>query len=139
MKFSEKKKAKMKKTRQRRVNRECGNMIGCAITDYDEPIYKEVIDQARLGGTQYLLVECSENNLAFICAEDISYFIYKVVRFGEYVELSPKRVLEKKDAFSNGGFWKNKHKVHISDDGNVDVETNIATLEQVSKFFASCM
>jgi len=123
MKFSEKKKAKMRKTRQRRVNRECGNMMGCAISNSDEPIYKEVIDQAKLDGIQYLLVECSKKNKIVLFPEDIRFTIYKIVRFDEYVELSPKRVLEKKDAFSNGGFWRDKHKVHISDEGKVDVET----------------
>ena len=119
MRFSEKKKAKMRKTRQRRVNRECGNMIGCCISDYDEPIYKEVIDQAKLGGEQYLLVECSRDDETVLLAEDLEFAIYKIIRFDEYVELSPKRVLEKRNAFSNGGFWRKKHKVHISDDGKV--------------------
>lgn len=139
MKFSEKKKAKMRKTRQRRVNRECGNMIGCCISDYDEPIYKEVIDQAKLGGEQYLLVECSKDDEMVSFAEDLEFAIYKIIRFDEYVALSPKRVLEKKNAFSNGGFWRNKHKVHISDDGKVDVETNTATAEQFARFVGSCM
>lgn len=139
MKFSEKKKAKMRKTRQRRVNRECGNMIGCAISNYDEPIYKVVIDQAKLDGTQYLLVECSKKDKVVLSAEDLRFAIYKIVRLGEYVELSPKRVLEKKGAFSNGGFWRGKHKVYISDDGKVDVEAHAATTEQVVIFIASCM
>jgi len=107
MKFSKKKKSKMRKIRQRRINRCCKNMIGCCI-DYGAGYI--VIDQAKINDTMYLLVETQDNQ----------YAIYKIVKIGEYVSLSPKKVLQNKKDFSNHDYWKKHSTIEISEDGTVE-------------------
>jgi len=104
MKFSKRKKAKMRKQRQRRIKRCCGNMIGFHI-DFEH--WSEVKDQATINGIVYLLVEVENNG----------YAIYKIVKVGNYVRLSPKRVLENQESFSNPKYWQDKSKIQITDEG----------------------
>ena len=106
MKFSKKKKANMRKIRQRRINRCCKDMIGCCI-DYEAGYV--VIDQAKIGGIKYLLVE----------TQDDQYAIYKIVRIGEYVRLSPKKVLHNKKTFSNHDYWNEHSTIEINEDGAI--------------------
>lgn len=107
-KFSERRKAKMRKYRQRRVNRCCSHMIGCHI--YDDNQTYEIIDQAKIKGVIYLLVE----------AEDNSYAIYKIVSVHQEVKLSPKKVLQNKKEFSNHVYWQEHSKIHINEDGKIE-------------------
>ena len=106
MKFNPKKKAKMRKTNQRRINRVCKNMIGCTI-DFERGYV--VKDQAKINNIQYLLVQ-TENN---------QYAIYKIVKVYEYVRLSPKKVLQNQRAFSNYVYWQNNSTIEISPEGNI--------------------
>ncbi|MGN1298886.1 MAG: hypothetical protein ACI4UE_02750 [Candidatus Scatovivens sp.] len=106
MKFSQKKKAKMCKIRQRRINRVCKDMIGCCI-DYVNNY--EVEDQANINDTVYLLARVSDNE----------YAIFKIVKPFEYVRLSEKRVLQNQKDFSNHFNWKNHSTIEIADDGKI--------------------
>ena len=107
MRFSAKKKKKMRKINQRRISRCCGDMIGCRI-DYEHGGY-EVRDQVRITGVIYLLVQ----------VEDGNYAIYKIVKVGEYVRLSSKKVLKRKEQFSNRMNWKNFSTIKINEDGEI--------------------
>lgn len=105
MKFSQKKKAKMRKIRQRRINRCCSNMVGCHV--YYESGEGYVIDQAKIGGIMYLLIETRDNK----------YAICKIVKAYQYVRLSSKRVLQNKKTFSNYQYWENHSTIEINEDG----------------------
>lgn len=107
MKFSQKKKRKMLKMRQRRINQICKDMIGCTI-DYENGY--EVIDQAKINETQYLLTEIENKQFA----------IYKIVKVGKYVKLSEKKILQIRDALSNYLNWRNWSSILISDDGEIE-------------------
>ena len=80
MKFSPRKKAKMRKARFKRIKRECKCIIGGCL-DYDSE--SKVVDQATFKDVLYLLTK------------DINceYAIYKVVQPREYVKVSEKKVL----------------------------------------------
>lgn len=105
MKFSQKKKAKMRKIRQRRINRCCSNMIGCHIFFENEDGY--VLDQAKINDIMYLLVKTPGGK----------YAICKIVKVYQYVKLSPKRVLQNKKNFSNYQYWENHSTIEINEDG----------------------
>ncbi len=107
MKFSQKKKAKMRKCNQRRINRVCKNMIGCTI-DYERGYV--VKDQAKINNIMYLLVQ----------VENGQYAIYKIVKVCEYVRLSPKKVLSNQKAFSNYAYWYDNSTIQISPKGNIE-------------------
>ena len=106
MKFSPRKKAKMRKIRLRQIRKSCKNMIGYCI-DYDTHIM--VIDQATINGVVYLL------------AHDFNYeyAIYKVLQHWEFVKLSPKKVLHLKSKFENYACWKHYSTISISDNGEI--------------------
>ena len=104
MKFSPRKKAKMRKIRQRKINRECKNLIGFTV-DYENGY--EVKDQAKINNTMYLLVKVENNQFA----------IYKIVKPAEYVRLSYKRVLQNQKDFSNYAKWYNHSTLEITDEG----------------------
>ena len=107
MKFSPRKKAKMRKIRLRQIRKSCKDMIGCCINhDTDS----KVIDQATINGVVYLLVE------------DFNYerAIYKVLQHWEFVKLSPKKVLALKSKFSNYEYWKRYTTIYISEDGEIE-------------------
>lgn len=107
MKFSQKRKRKMRKIRQRKTNIICKDMIGCTI-DYKNDY--TVKDQAKIGGTQYLLVEIENKQFA----------IYKIVKVCEYVRLSEKKILQIKKSLSNYLNWKCWSSILISDDGKLE-------------------
>lgn len=107
MKFSQKKKAKMRKANQRRINRVCKNMIGCTV-DFERGYV--VKDQAKINNIQYLLVQI----------ENCQYAIYKIVKVCEYVRLSPKKVLQNQKAFSNYMYWQDNSTIQISPEGIIE-------------------
>lgn len=107
MKFSPRKKAKMRKANQRRINRVCKNMIGCTV-DYEHGYV--VKDQAKINNVQYLLVQI----------ENDQYAIYKIVKVCEYVRLSPKKVLQNQKAFSNYAYWQDNSTIQISPEGIIE-------------------
>ena len=107
MKFSPRKKAKMRKQNQRRIKRCCGNMIGGRI-DFEHGGY-EVKDQAEIKGTMYLLIQ----------VEDGNYAIYKIVKAFQYIRLSQKKVLENKKALSNHEYWKEHSTIEITEEGKI--------------------
>ena len=106
MKFSEKKKAKIRKRNQRRINKNCKDMIGCCI-DFEHG-YK-VKDQAKINDIIYLLVK----------VENDQYAIYKIVRVGNYVRLSNKKVLQNQEDFSNYVYWRDNSTIQISEEGEI--------------------
>ena len=106
MKFSPRKKAKIRKANQRRINRVCKNMIGCTVDFERNYIVK---DQAKINNIQYLLVQ----------VENSQYAIYKITKVYEYVRLSPKKVLQNQKAFSNYVYWQNDSTIEISPEGNI--------------------
>lgn len=83
-------------------------MIGCHI--YDDNRTYEVIDQAKIKGVMYLLVE----------GEDNSYALYKIVSVHQEAKLSPKKVLQNQKVFSNPAYWKYNSAVQIDTDGNIE-------------------
>ena len=107
MKFSKKKKAKMRKYNQRRINRTCKNMIGCHVDFERDYVVKY---QAKINNIMYLLVQ----------VENGQYAIYKIVKVGEYVRLSAKKVLRNQKAFSNYVYWYDNSTIEISSEGNIE-------------------
>lgn len=106
MKFGQRKKAKMRKYNQRRINRNCKYMIGRTI-DYEHG-YK-VKDQCKINDIIYLLVE----------EENKQFAIYKIVKLFEYVRLSSKRVLQNKEAFLNYANWHDNSTIEFTDEGEI--------------------
>lgn len=106
MKFSKQKKAKIRKNKQRRINRTCKYMIGCRV-DFKHGY--TVKDQAKIDNIMYLLVQ----------VENGQYAIYKIVKVGEYVRLSNKKVLRNQKAFSNHEYWYNHSTITITDEGKI--------------------
>ena len=106
MKFSKRKKAKIRKNNQRRVKRVHGDMIGYCI-DYRKNY--RVKDQAIIKNTMYLLVK-----------EDSSYAIYKIPKVCEYVKLSPKRILQNQKDFSKHMNWRENSVIQINEQGKIE-------------------
>ena len=109
MKFSPRKKAKMRKARFKRIKRECKYMIGSYV-DYDSEC--KVLDQAIIKDTLYLLTR------------DINceYAIYKVVQPMEYVKVSEKKVLRLVKNFTNPASWMLHSQISISENGMITAE-----------------
>jgi len=107
MKFSPKKKAKMRKRNQRRINKVHAYMIGYHI-DYERGY--TVVDQAKIKNVMYLLAQ----------SEDGKYAIYKIVKIFEYVRLSPKKVLYNQKEFSNCANWQERSMIKIAEDGSIE-------------------
>ncbi len=110
MKFSQKKKRKMRKRNQARINRCHKYMIGHHIYDYDDEKSYEVVDQAKINDIMYLLVE----------TENEQYAIYKIIKYGTYVRVSPKRVLQNQKKFSNHAYWEDHSTIEIAEDGTIE-------------------
>lgn len=106
MKFSKRKKAKIRKNNQRRIKRVHGDMIGYCV-DYRKNY--RVKDQAIIKNTMYLLVK-----------EDSSYAIYKIPKVCEYVKLSPKRILQNKQDFSKHMNWREHSVIQINEEGIIE-------------------
>ena len=107
VKFSQRKKAKIRKANQKKINRYCKHMTGCHI--YDGNKCYEIVDQAKIDDTIYLLVEVKDNQ----------YEIWKIVKVGQYVKFSNKKVLENCKKFSNHAYWRWHSTIKITDDGEV--------------------
>lgn len=106
MKFSPRKKAKMRKARFKRIKRECKCMIGGCL-DYDSE--SKVVDQATFKDALYLLTK------------DINceYAIYKVVQPREYVKVSEKKVLRLAKKLTNPDNWMRHSEISISENGKI--------------------
>ena len=107
LKFSQKKKAKIRKRNQRRVNRVCKYMIGCTM-DYE--LKAEVIDQAKIDGIIYLLTENKYNQ----------YSIYKIVNVHNFVKLSARRILNNQRKFMNHDYWNKHSTILINEYGDIE-------------------
>lgn len=110
MKFSYEKKQKMRKFRERRINRNSGSWtVGSSWTDWQTNEHFDIADIARFGGHIYLLVEDWDGN----------YAIFKKVHEcnSESVKLSSKKILQNKKAFEHPSTWQEKSKLTISDTG----------------------
>ena len=107
MKFSPRKKAKIRKANQKKINRYCKDMIGYHI--YDGNNCYEIADQAKIDDTIYLLVQVKDNR----------YEIWKIVKIGQYVKLSNKNVLQKCKKFSNHVYWRSHSTIQITDAGEI--------------------
>ena len=108
MKFSPRKKLKMRKARFKRIKRECKYMIGSCI-DYDEEC--QVVDQASIKDVLYLLTRDINSD----------YAIYKVVQPREYVKVSEKKVLRLGKVFTDSTHWMRHSKISISENGIITV------------------
>lgn len=82
-------------------------MIGCHV-DFERGYV--IKDQAKINNIMYLLVQ----------VENDQYAIYKIVRVGEYVRLSAKKVLRNQKAFSNYVYWRDNSTIQISPEGNIE-------------------
>lgn len=107
MKFSPRKKAKMRKARFKRIRKDCKNMIGYHI-DYNTDC--RVIDQAIIKDVMYLLT----------CDVYCDYAIYKVVNPWEMVRLSAKKVLRLREKFENHMYWKYHSLITLSENGEIE-------------------
>ena len=114
MKFSESKKAQMKKRRQKRITRAYSYTIGLHVYDFWNDAQFEVIDEARINNIIYLLSESdsSEQEIA----------IYKIADVGKYVKLSTKRLLEKKHNFEIAENWERKTNISIYPNGVIVIK-----------------
>lgn len=112
MKFSERKKKKIRKQNERRIKKCCKHMIGMCI-DFESRTV--VVDQAKIDNTYYLLTIDNEGRFA----------IYKIIKVREYVKISNKRILEKQSKFSNKQLWKDESQIRIADNGELDVDNMI--------------
>lgn len=107
MKFSPRKKAKMRKARFKRIRKVCKNMRGFRI-DYDTDC--RVIDQTIINDVMYLLTADFNYN----------YAIYKVVNTWENVRVSAKKVLRLKKKFENPMCWKYYSAITFSESGEIE-------------------
>ena len=107
MKFSQRKKAKIRKNNQRQINRYCKDMIGCLI-DFEHGY--TVKDQAKIKDIIYLLAQ----------SEDNQYAIYKIVKVRKYVRLSPKKILLNQKFFSTHRYWHNDSVIQITPEGEIE-------------------
>lgn len=107
MKFSQKKRAKIRKTNQRRINRECKYMIGCTI-DYE--LKAKVIDQAKIKEIMYLLTENVYNQ----------YDIYKIINVHNSIKLSARRILQNQKNFMNHAYWSEHSTILINEYGDIE-------------------
>lgn len=121
MKFSERKKKKMKKIRQRRIKKMYGHVIGMKIPYYscsNNPDitweYVRIIDQTYINDELYFLVSYQDKDVCKV-------FIYKVVDVSQYSCLSAKKLIKYKRHFESPGQWQENTTIHIKD-GVLSVE-----------------
>ena len=107
LKFSQKKKSKMRKINKRRTNRVCKHMIGCTM---DYALRAEVIDQAKIDEVMYLLTENMYNQ----------YAIYKIVNVHRHIKLSASRILKDQKKFMNHDYWNEHSTILINDYGEIE-------------------
>jgi len=107
LKFSQKKKAKIRKTNHRRINRACKNMIGCTM-NYE--LEDKVIDQAKIDDVIYLLSQNMYNQ----------YSIYKIINVHSFVKLSARRILNNQLKFMNHAYWNEHSTILINEYGDIE-------------------
>lgn len=122
MKFSERKKKKMKKIRQRRIRKSYGYVIGMTIPYYlcinfpkDTHVYVIIKDQTTINGDLYFLVLHKTKEVK-------EYFILKAVEHSQYVCVSTKNLIKYKRHFQNPVHWQEKSDIFISNEGILSVE-----------------
>lgn len=106
MKFSKKRKLKIRKQNQRRIKIHCKNLVGCCI---DDEAYVIVIDQIKIENDIYLLTEDN----------DEKYAIYKIVRIGQYSKIGNKKILQKKEKLLKRNAWKYQSQITLETDGTI--------------------
>lgn len=104
MKFSQRRKDKMKKARFNRAKKFYGNQTGYCVDGA-----KEVVDTLEFDNTLYLLTQ-----------DGLQYCILKTVSDKRRVQLSNKKVLKLKAIFERNSKWKNHTKVSINDLGTIE-------------------
>lgn len=120
MKFSKRKKRKIKKNRQRRVRKTYGYVRGLTISKYscidipDKYGYVKVIDKTYINGELYFLV----------ISKSEKFFIYKVFDIAKYSYVSTKKLIKYKKHFENSGQWHYNSVVNIDDTGIIDVSNH---------------
>ncbi len=132
MKFSSKKKAKMRKYRNKRKKRSYNQVIRsiefCSWEWQDEKGKRWLaLDGATFRHAYYLLAKCTTSNEVAIF-KMVNEYIFDNVR------LSPKKVLKNRRTFSSPSVWKLKSDVKISDEGiveNVDIGAHIKLKDYV--------
>ncbi len=103
MKFSEKKKAKMRKIRFKRNKRVYGGIGYCVEGN------NKVVDTLRY-----------ENNLYLLTTNGDECNIFKVISCREgVVKMSDKRVNQMRTVFEKAELWKEKTKVELTDSGAI--------------------
>lgn len=107
MKFSTKKKAKMRKIRLERNKRIYHGTGFCVEGD------NRVIDRLPAQNNLYLLTISGNNQCK----------IFKVISCHEVVEMSPKRILNKRRFFQNTNNWKEHTKIELDDSGEIKAYT----------------
>ncbi len=143
MKFSKAKKAKMKKIRQRRNSEIYKDPIGMGISqltydsnveiktfdDYEKLAHYTVADATRVNGDIYLLAKLDgddavqvflDGRFCWLSTDETKtreMAIFKIVRRGEFVKLSPKRLFEMKKVFEAAKNWSEKSNIVISEEG----------------------
>ncbi len=106
MKFSTKRKNKMRRTRLERNKRIYGTCIGCYVEGDNE-----VVDTLTYANNLYLLTIGNK------CK------IFKVVSPHEFVELSGKKMLKLRAIFENSRRWKEHTKIELTDFGVIKAYT----------------
>ena len=99
MKFTEKKKAKMRRTKFKRNKREWKNSKG------------HTIDQS----TRIVDTMCKASEVYFLCYnyDTKEYSIYKAIAPSETIKLLPKKIIENSCMFEKTKNWRNKSIVTI--------------------------
>ena len=104
MKWSKNKKEKMRKIRQKRVFKHCNSLGGLCVDPDTDAL---AIDQLKYGGKLYVAAEEKTGKV----------HIYWIVDIGNYVRLSPGRVSNMFDIFSNPDRWRYHSAFRISETG----------------------
>jgi len=107
LKYSQKKKAKIKKHNQRRINRVCKYMIDCKMDHVED---STVIDQAKIGGEMYLLTKNKYNQ----------YAIWKSINVNTFIKIAAKKVLRNKVDFMNNEYWDRNSNISIDEYGEIE-------------------
>ena len=104
MKFSTRKKEKMRRIRAKRIRRHYGvNAIGCTV-DWEEGF--KATDQMNIGDVWYLLAK----------NEDEEYALYRIVDLFRYARIGSKRIWQMRDEIECKENWINKTDICIVND-----------------------
>lgn len=105
MKFSRRKKEKMRRIRTKRIRRHYGaDAIGC-IVDWEKGFRAK--DQITIGDVIYLLAK----------NEDEEYALYRLVDVCKYARIGSKRIWQLRDKIECKENWRNETEVCVYNDG----------------------